>query len=303
VVTSEQGGLARLRLHLSSGRDFALSEGVRIGASELGVPGQLPTMIQTKIAEVVRNPNEPTMLGLRNLTGQPWSAIMPSGEQRRIETGRSLRLAENTTIDFGSVTGTITASTEGAAEGYVDDARDNRSRAWEKSNRLDEYFDVSKTRLSIWWLIVPTLVYAISSLSTINTLVLTAIAASIKFAQTRPELPASLRGLLPLLQSAVVLVFMGCNVIAVISVAVVTGATFVLREQLVGALAPWWQIQQRIPTLIRWLLVVALTLGIGAWCGHASFTYFGPTLTLTLISVFAGAVVTFLLTFTPPVVR
>jgi hypothetical protein len=58
-------------------------------------------------AEVGRNPNDPTVLGLQNLSGQAWSATVSGGGQRRVEPGRNLKLAGGTTVNFGPVTGTI----------------------------------------------------------------------------------------------------------------------------------------------------------------------------------------------------
>jgi hypothetical protein len=63
--------------------------------------------------------------------------------------------------------------------------------------------------LSIWWLIVPTLVYAFLVRNILSTLLLAAIGAGLRYAQTRKEVPPAARPYLPLLQPVVVFFFLG----------------------------------------------------------------------------------------------
>ncbi len=54
-----------------------------------------------------RNPNDPSVIGLRNHTGDTWSTTSPSGASP-VPTGRATRCAPGIAIQFGSVTGTFT---------------------------------------------------------------------------------------------------------------------------------------------------------------------------------------------------
>jgi hypothetical protein len=92
-------------LRLSSGRVLQLQEGVKLTAEDL--LGMATTTTDGAWATVGRNPSDPTILGLQNLTSQVWSATGSSSGQRRVEPGRSLKLAGGTTINFGPITGTI----------------------------------------------------------------------------------------------------------------------------------------------------------------------------------------------------
>jgi len=53
------------------------------------------------VAEVVRHPNRPELVGLQNRTQVTWTAVLEDGEEREVEPGRSIRLAPETKIDFG----------------------------------------------------------------------------------------------------------------------------------------------------------------------------------------------------------
>lgn len=92
-------------IRLSSGRTFQLREGVRLSAED--ILDVRTSAADHAFAEVVRNPREQAVLGLRNLSSQAWSAIGPSGGQKQLEPGKSLKLIGGTTINFGSFGGTI----------------------------------------------------------------------------------------------------------------------------------------------------------------------------------------------------
>lgn len=53
------------------------------------------------VAVVNANPNDPTQIGLRNLTQAPWVAILPDGTQKEIPPDKSIRLAAGTVIQAG----------------------------------------------------------------------------------------------------------------------------------------------------------------------------------------------------------
>jgi hypothetical protein len=59
------------------------------------------------IAAVNHNPKDPTMLGLQNLSTSPWRATMPGGEVREVPSGKSVKLASGSRIDFGTTQGEV----------------------------------------------------------------------------------------------------------------------------------------------------------------------------------------------------
>jgi serine/threonine protein kinase len=61
----------------------------------------------TPIAEVNQHPTDPTIWGLTNLTGTPWTATDAAGVLRPVDPGRSATLATGTRIRFGAVEGEI----------------------------------------------------------------------------------------------------------------------------------------------------------------------------------------------------
>jgi len=59
------------------------------------------------VAEVNQNPQDPNILGLKNLSYSSWVATLVTGEQRQIDSGRSVKLAAGTKINFGPIMGEI----------------------------------------------------------------------------------------------------------------------------------------------------------------------------------------------------
>jgi len=92
-------------LRVSSGRTIQLSEGIRLSPTD--IPGLKANIASETVAEVSQHPNDPTILGLKNLSNRSWDVTVVAGDRRQIEPGRSIRLAIGTKIDFGSVTGEI----------------------------------------------------------------------------------------------------------------------------------------------------------------------------------------------------
>jgi Ca-activated chloride channel family protein len=92
-------------IRLSTGRIIELNDGVRLSAAD--IPGLQADPSGGAVAEVNHNPNDPTILGLKNLSCGSWSATIAAGERKQIEPGRSIRLANSTKINFGSVIGEI----------------------------------------------------------------------------------------------------------------------------------------------------------------------------------------------------
>ena len=61
------------------------------------------------VAKVNPNPKNPNILGLKNCSTQMWTATLPTGEIRQIQTGQTIKLDENTQINFGLINGIITS--------------------------------------------------------------------------------------------------------------------------------------------------------------------------------------------------
>ena len=95
----------RFSLQLSSGQRCVLHDGTRL--QDADVLGRRTKTPQQAFAQVEQHPTQRQVLGLKNLTQQPWIATVPDGTQRRVPPGRSIRLAAGTTIDFGSFQGNI----------------------------------------------------------------------------------------------------------------------------------------------------------------------------------------------------
>jgi hypothetical protein len=94
-----------LSLWVSAGACFPLIRGARLYARDL--PSLVPGAEDGVVAEVVPNPTNPAILGLKNCTRHTWSATMPGGMARRVEPGRSLQLQAGSAVNFGPVRGEI----------------------------------------------------------------------------------------------------------------------------------------------------------------------------------------------------
>jgi RsiW-degrading membrane proteinase PrsW (M82 family) len=89
--------IARKMLPLRDGERFADSD----------IPGLRSSSADGIVAAVSRNPKDPTMMGLQNLSSSTWKAALPNGDFREIPSGRSVRLVSATRIDFGLVQGEV----------------------------------------------------------------------------------------------------------------------------------------------------------------------------------------------------
>ena len=56
--------------------------------------------INTLIAEVIHNPNNPQLLGIKNVSGYTWKITLPDGTQRPLETGNVVPVKNGFKIDF-----------------------------------------------------------------------------------------------------------------------------------------------------------------------------------------------------------
>jgi hypothetical protein len=60
------------------------------------------------VARINPNPKNRAILGLKNCSNQMWTATLPTGEIRQIQIGQTVKLEENTQLDFGLIYGRIT---------------------------------------------------------------------------------------------------------------------------------------------------------------------------------------------------
>ena len=84
---------------------ISLSEGTRLTSNE--IPGLESQRTDEVVVEVSHNPQDPTVLGLKNCSHHVWSATLANGQQKQIDPDRSVKLAVGTKINFGSVQGEI----------------------------------------------------------------------------------------------------------------------------------------------------------------------------------------------------
>jgi clan AA aspartic protease (TIGR02281 family) len=112
-ASASVAGGQQMVLSLKGGREFTLAEGVQLAATD--IPGLEAEERNGWVAEVLRNPENRAVVGLKNLSRRRWSATFPSGRQVDIDPGRSLRLEDGAYINFGSIEGRIRSGGSGAA--------------------------------------------------------------------------------------------------------------------------------------------------------------------------------------------
>ena len=79
--------------------------GLRLMAHQ--VPGLQAQSAEGLVAEVTRNPNDPGVLGLTNLSTTAWEVVTSSNTRREIQPGQTVKLAPGTKIDFGETDGEV----------------------------------------------------------------------------------------------------------------------------------------------------------------------------------------------------
>jgi hypothetical protein len=87
-------------LRLSNGKIVSLADGVKLSGAD--IPGLQPSS-GSAVAEVGRNPNDPSILGLKNMSRSPWTATLANRDRVQIDPGRNVRIASGTKISFGAV--------------------------------------------------------------------------------------------------------------------------------------------------------------------------------------------------------
>ncbi len=88
-----------------AGRRLLLTPGRRLTEAEM--PGLQASAGDGVVAEVTRRPADPKILGLRNLSTASWMASTSTGESREIPSGKTIRLAPGTAVQFAGVRGEI----------------------------------------------------------------------------------------------------------------------------------------------------------------------------------------------------
>jgi RsiW-degrading membrane proteinase PrsW (M82 family) len=84
-----------------------VSPGTSIEPMDLGRAGA--GRGKAPIAEIVANPGEPGVLGLRNLSDRVYRAKMPTGKTTNVANGQIVRLSVGVMIDFGGIEGVVQA--------------------------------------------------------------------------------------------------------------------------------------------------------------------------------------------------
>ena len=71
------------------------------------VPGLHAQSAEGLVAEVTRNPNDPDILGLTNMSTAAWEVVTASNTRRAIQPGQTVKLSPGTKIDFGETDGEV----------------------------------------------------------------------------------------------------------------------------------------------------------------------------------------------------
>ncbi len=71
------------------------------------VPGLKAQSAEGLVAEVTRNPGDPDVLGLTNLSTAAWEVVTSNNTRRAIQPGQTVKLAPGTKIDFGETDGEV----------------------------------------------------------------------------------------------------------------------------------------------------------------------------------------------------
>lgn len=104
IESNVGGGAGGNRLRVGT-RFLVITAGLRL--LEHQVPGVIAQSQGGPVAEVTRNPNDPSVLGLTNLSTSSWEVVTPSGTRRQILSGQTVKLALGTKIDFGPTDGEV----------------------------------------------------------------------------------------------------------------------------------------------------------------------------------------------------
>jgi hypothetical protein len=92
--------LGEMRIRLTADTKF----------SEQQILGLLSQAQNDVVAVVESNPNDSSILGLKNLSTSPWVVTLPSGENREVVAGRTIRLIDGARFSFGFCEGIVEGS-------------------------------------------------------------------------------------------------------------------------------------------------------------------------------------------------
>jgi serine/threonine protein kinase len=74
---------------------------------------QRPYDLSQAWAVIRQHPSNPNIWGLNNSSPHPWTLTASDGQERTVEPGRSVSLADGIRIDFGLISGTVSTRTDG----------------------------------------------------------------------------------------------------------------------------------------------------------------------------------------------
>src|SRR5262249_32441549 len=95
---------ARFSLQVG-GRAIALYSDIKV--REHDIPGVQAQAGDGVVAQVNHHPNDPMVLGLKNLSQGMWTVTVAAGSVRRVQPGQSVKLAARTKIDFAPIDGAL----------------------------------------------------------------------------------------------------------------------------------------------------------------------------------------------------
>jgi RsiW-degrading membrane proteinase PrsW (M82 family) len=86
-------------------RQLVIVAGLKLLSHQIA--GLKPANEGEAVAEVTRNPQDPAVLGLKNLSASAWEVVTTQGNRHDIQPAQTVRLTLGTKIDFGSVDGEV----------------------------------------------------------------------------------------------------------------------------------------------------------------------------------------------------
>lgn len=104
---------AGVRLVMPGRKPVNLRVGTTLAADD--VPGLVPRTARSPVAEVVRNPKRPDVIGLRNLSTRTWRHLGSAGTAAEVPPGKPVEIRPGSRLDFGAVTASIDAPATGRA--------------------------------------------------------------------------------------------------------------------------------------------------------------------------------------------
>ncbi|HEY9702273.1 MAG TPA: hypothetical protein V6C58_07490, partial [Allocoleopsis sp.] len=102
--------MSETQFYLSiQGRNIPLNYNTQL--TQTDIPQLQPQGYDGVVAQINPNPQNPAILGLKNCSTQIWTVTLPTKEIIQIPLGKSIKLEENTQINFGLIYGNIAQKT------------------------------------------------------------------------------------------------------------------------------------------------------------------------------------------------